>query len=191
MSNDVILDATVKFIMEDVEHLNLAFRVEEAMPHVRETLVREVLDDIKEHFSGGEWKIFPWANKEQLTLREQSWPESIEHDLTGIELGSDRSGWGKVYVGLHISDNVLKKIEKEQNLSKKLNELKTYKDLEWPLHWKYLCGELEDWRGEKFLERALQSTEKIVSEVTDQLKAWQNRKEVRGILSVAKCSYGQ
>ena len=43
MSNDVILDTTVKFIMENEEHLNLALQVEEAVPRVREKLLRKVL----------------------------------------------------------------------------------------------------------------------------------------------------
>ena len=57
MSTDVILDETANFIMENEEHLNLAFRVEEVMPRVRETLIREVLDGIKRSFSEGDCEI--------------------------------------------------------------------------------------------------------------------------------------
>ena len=197
MSNDVILEATVDFIMENEKHLNLAFRVAEAVPRVREKLLRKVLDGIKGHFLVGDWEILtPYdknigASNARLLLRGNDWPKSANDDETGIQLITEGSYWSDVFIGLRLSEKLRKKIEGQPELKKKLNKLKTCEDPKWPLRWEYLRSDLRDWRGEKFLERALQSPEQIVGEVTDQLKAWQNRKEAREILTVARCSHGQ
>ncbi|MCY4586902.1 MAG: hypothetical protein OXB98_12765 [Bryobacterales bacterium] len=197
MSTDVILDETANFIMENEEHLNLAFRVEEAMPRVRETLIREVLDGIKRRFSEGDCEIIEFYNKDisatqaRLILRSKDWPKSVNVDETGVQLRTDKSNWSDVYIWLYIPKELTEKISKRQDLMEELNELrKSRENSETPLHWDHLSDDLRNWSSEKFLRRALKSKsrERMVDEITDLLKVWWNRKEVQQILSLAERS---
>ena len=51
MTSDVICDATVEYIIGSEQHLDLAFRVEEAMPIVRKRLAEKVVRDVEKRFS--------------------------------------------------------------------------------------------------------------------------------------------
>ena len=206
MSNDVILDATVKFIMEDVEHLNLAFRVEEAMPHVRETLVREVLDGIKRHFSEGDWEIFEPHDKNilnknaRLILRKRGWPKSADDNETGIQLRAGASNWNSVYIGLHLSNKIEEKIKEQTELEEELAVLcseESKHKLEraesgLPM-WNWLkdCSNIPgDWSKEDFLQKALNSSssKSLVSELTAIVEEWADLEKTQKILSLVERS---
>lgn len=198
MSNDVILGATAKFIMENEEHLNLALRVEEALPLVRKKLIRDVLDGIKRRFSEGNCEIFElynkdiWGTQARLILRRNDWPKSFNGDETGVQLRTDPSNWSGVYIWLYISKELTEKISQHQDLREELNELKKPHKApdEWPLRWEYLSDDLRNWSSEKFLRRAFESKsrEQIVDEITDRLKEWWNCKKVQQILLLAERS---
>lgn len=203
MSNEIILDETANFIMENEEHLNLAFRVEEAMPRVRETLIRKVLDGIKGHFPEGDWEIFEPRDKNildrhaRLVLRKKAWPKTAGDNETGIQLRADANNWDWVYIGLRISNKIEEKIKEQTELEKELAVLRS----EEPKHksesglpmWNYLkdCSNIpRDWSKEDFLQKALNSSsyESLVSELTALVEEWADLEKTQKILSLVERS---
>ncbi len=174
MTDDVILDVTENFIKDSKTNLKLALQVERAMRSVRESFVREALEAVKKGFRQQEWIIdeSAMANKASLTFRRKAW-KTNRSDPT-IWLGSDKSSWQSVWIGLYFAGGSLRKVRDiERKVARLTNsgfEFDDSKDT--PGAWKYLDGDLRDWSGERFLTRASEKEgpAQIASEVSDELK---------------------
>lgn len=152
MTSDITCDATVKYIIDNEQHLDLAFRVEEAMPIVRQRLFREILEGIERKFST-EWIIFsPYtgdmeAHSPLITFRKRSWRGYTNTDRkTGIMLAAVDKRFEKAYIALDV-DFAQQNLEgREEFFVNDLQELKSYehakieqvRDKGWSIIWKYM-----------------------------------------------------
>ena len=144
MPSDITCDATVEYIIAS-EQLDLAFRVEEAMPIVRKRLVEKVkclvekvVKDVKEEFSKRDcWKVVSTydgdvmeKHRSLVVLRKNGWYEHGNGDkMTGIHLSSYKN-FSPPYVCLHLHESYID--GKEEYIVKYIVErfegFQTYKD---------------------------------------------------------------
>lgn len=147
MTSDITCDATVEYIIASEQHLDLAFRVEEAMPIVRKRLVEKVkclvekvVKDVEEKFSESDcWRVVSTdysdvmgAHRHLIVLRKNGW---YEHDIedpkkriiedlkTGIHLSSYEN-FSRPYVCLHLDDSYIR--EKEEYIIERFKGFETY-----------------------------------------------------------------
>lgn len=123
MTSDITCDATVKYIIDNEQHLDLAFRVEEAMPIVRKRLIEEVkclvekvVEDVKKEFCKRDcWKVLSTydgdvmeGHRGLIVLRKNGWYEHGNENppQTGIHLSSDQN-FSAPYVCLHLCESYI------------------------------------------------------------------------------------
>ena len=138
MTSDITCDATVEYIIDNEQHLDLAFRVEEAMPIVRKRLVEKVkclaekvVKDVEKKFSKSDcWKVFPTGygdvmeeHKSLIVLRKNSWYEHYNNDeWTGIHLSS-YGNFSRPYVCLHLDKTYI--VNKEEYIIERFKGFET------------------------------------------------------------------
>lgn len=177
MTEDVILNLTADFILDNKSNLELGLQVERAMPHVREQLVRAALKGVEECFPQTEWSIDRskmlevMAKQASLVLRRKTWITNQNNPT--IWLGTDRPCWKSVWVGFYFTKRSSRSIQPlEQTmafLAASGYDVDTPKDQEGA--YKYFDGELSDWSGEQFLTRILdEGPSQIASEISAELK---------------------
>ena len=140
MTSDVTCDATVEYIIDSEQHLDLAFRVEEAMPIVRrrlvekvKPLVEKVVKDVEKKFSKSDcWKVVSTdycdvmkKHSSLIVLRKNGWYEHGNEDpRTGIRLSSYEN-FSPPYVCLHLHKSYID--EKGEYIVERFKEFETYK----------------------------------------------------------------
>ena len=116
---DRILEATMEYIRRDPRNLELALRIENAMPQLRQRLCEEVLKAAKEKLGArtqngevrGTWEVHPsWTNGNRnfmarfshLVLRPKGWPPDTAYNgyVSGVQIMTDKSEWGQVWLGI-------------------------------------------------------------------------------------------
>lgn len=97
MAQDIIVETTMKFILSDARHLELAIEIEKAMENVRKTLTERVMEDtkkcLKEWGKNEDWEI-TYGCDEILLLRKKSWPKQM------------KAGFVKNRLKVHLSDDM-------------------------------------------------------------------------------------
>lgn len=177
VTEDVILDVTADFIRSSKTNLKLALQVERAMPHVREHLVRAVLEAVEECFPRTEWSIDRsamqdvMAKKGSWVLRREGW--KTNQGDAAIWLGTNYPSWTDVWIGLYFAGQSSQKLQPiEQTVAPLTNRgfrFEASEDL--PGVWKSLDGVLRNWSGERFLTRILEDgPDRVASEISAELK---------------------
>ena len=96
MARDIIVDTTMKFILSDEKHLELAIEIEEAMRNVRKTLIERVMEGskkcLKEWDENKDWEVTDERDA-ILLLRKKSWPKKMKvgfvNDRLKVHLSDD------------------------------------------------------------------------------------------------------
>lgn len=130
MTSDII--ATVEYIIDSEQHLDLAFRVEEAMPIVRKRLVEEVVKDVKEGFSKKDYRVFfadygdvMEGRRSLIALRKHDWRKHDNEDrMTGIHLESEKDFSAPYYICLYLHESYSE--GKEEDIVKRFKEFNQY-----------------------------------------------------------------
>ena len=109
MNEDPVVRTTVNFIRSSSKNLNLALQIVEAMPRLKEDLIEEFLASVESAISTDQWQWHtdPDLFKKDvcLALRNADWlADEDPEDRTGIALATDKAHWGRVYVGVYISE---------------------------------------------------------------------------------------
>ena len=121
MNEDLVVRTTVDFIRSSSKNLDLALQIEEAIPRLKEELIKEFLESVKSAVATDEWRSH-WSDPglfekyAWLTLRRADWPsdEDPTGHPTGILLSTDKAYWGIVYVGIYFSEVTLQRIKTRQ-----------------------------------------------------------------------------
>lgn len=166
MTSDVTCDATVEYIITSEQHFDLAFRVEKAMAIVRKRLVKEVVKDVEEKFSGSDcWRVISTdygdvmkSHSSLIVLRKNGWYEHGNEDSrTGIHL-SFEPNFSPPYICLHLHKSYID--EKGEYIVERFKGFETYKRnigrLSQGIIWKYVPGDW-DWQNQNFFKLAVDS----------------------------------
>lgn len=170
MTSDITCDATVEYIIASEQHLDLAFRVEEAMPIVRKCLVKKVVKDVEEKFSKSDcWKVVHTDYNDVMkkhcnliVLRKNGWYEHDSNDKeTGIHLSSYEN-FSPPYVCLNLHHSYIE--GKEEYIIERFKGFETYKHAptdDPPLKDRLCEGimweDVPDWQSDNFFKRAVNS----------------------------------
>ena len=185
MTQDIILDTTVRFIRANESNLQLAFRVEEALPKVRTELISDFFEcvekQLKETVKTTEgWEIRA-TGTEGLWIRNRHWKQlKVEEDSEywwGVILFSEwddkkSSSSPSICLGNieKISHSVKEKVESEfrESIGKKPETEKT-EGGEYLTH--YLKGDLSDLNDLNFLKKMVndKDREEITKDMADKL----------------------
>lgn len=183
MTENVLVATTVDFILGSTKNLELALQVEEAMPSLRERLIREVLADVVKRMSADNWQDFIsestlFKAHAHLTLWREDWPkESEPSDQMGILLGTDKANWGQVYVGVYLSQSIREAFENsESSLLKLIIEKygKPPNEDGW-VTYRYLKQPLYDWGSAEFLKSVRDEgrREALVADIVREIKSFE------------------
>lgn len=176
MTSDITCDATVKYIIDNEQYLDLAFRVEEAMPIVRQRLFREVLEGIERKFST-EWIIFsPYRDHRDhrdmkphsplITFRKRSWRGYTDTDRkTGIMLAADDERFEKAYVALDVNFAQQHLKGSEEFFVNDLQKLESYRRAK--IEQVRDKGESIIW---KYMQISLTERKKVVDQLVDMIE---------------------
>ena len=180
MTQDIILDTTVRFIRASERNLQLAFHVEEALPEVRTELISDFFEcvekQLKETVETTEgWEIRA-TGTEGLWIRKRHWEqlkvEEDSEDWWGVILLSewdDKKSSSSPSISLanieKISHSVKEKVESEFRES--IGEPKT--EGQYLCH--YLEGDLSDLDDLNFLKKMVNDKEReeITKDMADKL----------------------
>ena len=116
MNEDLVVRTTVDFIRSSPKNLDLALQIEEAMPRLKADLIEEFLKSVGTTIATDEWRLHGsdgdlFKRSASLVLRRVDWPSGEDPaDQTGIVLGTDRMLWGRVYVGIYLSEMTRQRI---------------------------------------------------------------------------------
>lgn len=176
MTSDIICDATVKYIIDSEQHLDLAFCVERAMPIVRKRLVEKVVKDVEEKFSESDcWRVVSTdygnvmeTHRSLIVLRKNGWYEHGNKDpRTGIHLSSDKN-FSAPYICLHSHESYID--EKGEDIVGRFGEFNKYRRhkrtderprevrLREGIMWKYAeSGDWQSWQSKDFFKWAANS----------------------------------
>lgn len=166
MAQDIIVDTTMKFIMSDEKHLALALQVEEAMPHVKEKLIKGVKEGVKggvkvcleQWCKNEEWEVVRGDDYTVLSLHKKGWPKK-----NGIEFYSPNEKTLQLRVALPGRLNLDKfKAAFEEHIGVETNSNNEVK---------VIFVTIINERMEEELKRAMQK-EDMVGGLTEQMKDW-------------------
>ncbi len=179
MTQDIILDTTVRYIRASERNLQLAFHVEEALPTVRTELISEFfkcvekqLKEIVETTEG--WEIRA-TGTEGLWIRKRHWNQlNVEkdgEDWWGVILDSarnDKKASSSIYMANieKISQSVKESVESEfrKSIGEPITEERVYLT-------HYLEGDLSDFDDLIFLKKMVndKDREEITKDMADKL----------------------
>lgn len=165
MAQDIIVDTTMKFIMSDEKNLALALQVEKAMPHVKEKLIKEVKEDVKNRLEQwGEnknWKVFSVTDETVFVLQRKDWPED-----TGIDL------WRNINLPKEIDlDQLRVGLPSSIDVGEFKDAFKNHIDQPIEEWYHVIYREIIDWKEEENLTKAMRKDE-MVADLTEQVKDW-------------------
>ncbi len=160
MARDVIVDTTMDFILvNDGKYLDLALKVEKAMPQVREKLIKGVMEStqkrLEEWREKKNWTVSP-IYENWLILRKKEWDE--KNDLgwdTGVVIVNNR-------LKVHLPENTDLdnfKIEFEKRIGEPTKK------------WKFLIEQPYDLSSEENLKRLIKKDE-VADELAEKMKYW-------------------
>ena len=182
MTQDIVRESTMKFILESERTMNLAAHIEDALLEIRKQSFKLAIKGIENYFSkwseNKDWKSIselkegnimrPWK---PLILRKNSWSEEDgRHGPSGVQLISGQPGWKEVYIravfySRTISEQDKKRIESlfkgyegklKLNSSSMEDYLMTGASME---------DELGDWTSPKFSIRIRKQPDKIACDL--------------------------
>ena len=197
MSEDLVVRTTVDFIRSSPKNLDLALQVEEAVPRLKADLIREFLKSVESRISTDEWQL-EWSDagllkgSAWLVLRKVDWPTDAEPaDQTGIWLGTDKTLWTQVYVGVYLSAELRNRIKSNEpetlphlrRASEELLRGRGWRTHEFPEEglgewngwatYRYLDEPVYDWGCAQFLRNSLDGDRKgeMVEQVVNRMES--------------------
>ena len=192
MTQDIILDTTVRFIRASERNLQLAFHVVEALPKVRTELISDFFEcvekQLKETVETTEgWEIRA-TGTEGLWIRKRHWEQlKVEEDSDewwGIFLSSewdDKKLSSSPYISVGNIEKILPSVKEkvESEFHESIGEPET--DGQYIYH--YLEGDLSNLGDLNFLKKMVndKEREKITKDMADKLAKLANA--VDGVLS--------
>lgn len=193
MMPDLTSDAIVEYIIRNEQHLDLAFRVEEAMPIVRNRLIEMVMEDVKKGFPKSDWVVSTdyedvmGNHLSLIALRKHGWCEHDNKDQkTGIHLSSHKD-FSRPYIYLHLDGSYIDE-KGEKDIVERFKRFKNYEhppytddasledQLRESVMWKYVPSEFGGWQSENFFKQAANSekrgliVERFVCMINDMAK---------------------
>ena len=181
MTQDIIHDTTVSFIRANERNLQLAFQVEKAMLTVREKLIKDFFECVKEHVEKQlvekvetieRWEIKVEDTK-GLLIRKNDWERlkggeySSSNAWWGIRLLSKMSGWKHA----NISVANIKGIPdgQKKQISEKFHECIGIYNERGPHIWRFLEDELKNFESLDFLKKMINDKDEEREEITKDL----------------------
>ncbi len=178
MNENLVVRTTVDFIRSSSKNLELALHIEEAMPQLRADLIDEFLKSVESAIKTDEWQLQrsdagSSTKDDWLALRRADWPPDEDVVPTGILLCAGKAYWGRVYVGVFLSEmtrqrigaNAQHALPKMRQSSDALPQGKGWKTHEVPherlgdwdgwAKYKYLEEPVSDWGSASFLQNSL------------------------------------
>lgn len=178
MTSDMTCDATVEYIIASEQHLDLAFRVEEAMPIVRKRLIEMVMKDVEKGFTKSEVISTGYfeedvmgGHRSLIALRKHGWCEHDNKDQekeTGIHLSSHKD-FSRPYIYLHLHGSYIGE-KGEKDIVERFERFGNYEhppdpaddrsledQLRGSIMWKYVPSEFGGWQSENFFKWAANS----------------------------------
>ena len=170
MTQDIILDTTVRFIRASERNLQLAFHVEKALPVVRTELIKEffvcIEKQLKENVGAEEeWEIKA-IGTEGLWIRNTHWEQLKDsEDWWGISISYEKGCPSINVADISKINSVKKKVERE--FRKSIGE----PEIEGPYIFHYLEDDIPDLKGLDFLKKMVkdEAREEIVKDMADKL----------------------
>ena len=176
MTQDIILDTTVRVIRANERHLQLAFQVEKAMPVVREELIKEFFEcvekQLKEKVETTEgWEIRA-TGTEGLWMRKKSWDrlKVREHNVDGWwGISLYREEGDSSWIGVANIEKTPEEVKKQ--IRDKFREYIGEPDTDEQYIWHYLEGDLSDLTDLNFLKKMVndEKREEITKDMADKL----------------------
>lgn len=180
MTQDLILNETAGFILENKENLKLAIQIERAMPEarkrLRERLIKEVVKALEGRFPEEDWRDNLHAGWDEgyaqlkLIINKifSSTPEKAE-----IILGTDKENWSKVWVACYFRQSS-QELPRIKQIVEELTGRGFTSDTNGRFGvYKYLNGDLRNWNEDQFLARIFDGDiafDQIVSRISDELE---------------------
>ena len=175
MMSDLTSDAIVEYIIGNGQHLDLAFRVEEAMPIVRKRLIEMVMEDVKKGFPKSEVISTGYfegdvmgGHRSLIALRKHGWCEHDNKDReTGIHLSSHKD-FSRPYIYLHLHGSYIDE-KGEEDIVERFKRFENYEhppytddmsledQLRGSIMWIYVPSEFGGWQSESFFKQAANS----------------------------------
>lgn len=194
MTSDIICDATVKYIIDSEQHLDLAFRVEEAMPILRKCLAEKIVRDVEKRFSEDEsdkkesdWRVVftdygdvMEGERSLIVLRKNGWCEHDNEDrMTGIHLESE-ADFSRPYINLRFHEAYIE--GKEKDIFEKFQLKGRHKSADgglprWIL-WRYVFNKGKDvskeaansGKREEIVKQFIRMIDDMAAEIDDTMK---------------------
>ena len=177
MTRDVIVKTTMEFIVADRRHLSLAFKVEEAVPLIRQkavdTVLKRVQRRVREELGREDWHIDLIIGTRQraqaVRVKNKSWPDKLSSSYQGWRgvrlMVNNGTGW--TYANFSVTP--FRELEAAQVRrifrTRDIGKPETAKDIVYCR----LPGNLKDWNGEQFVFKALKEPDEIVGNLAASL----------------------
>lgn len=178
MPEDVIANAAVEFITANNRHMELAYKIEEVVPRIREQAVDRVLRRVEDRLSGKfvheGWDVKLLRDKnhrpQAVRARKESWLDRFgdkpETEWRGVRVvANSYTDWSNSNISLtplmDPDSAQVKEVFRECGLGTPFAR--------WKYHYVELRGELKDWNGSDFAIRAWNEADGIAEELADKI----------------------
>ena len=182
MTQDIIRESTMKFILESERTMNLAVHIKDALLEIRRQSVKLAIAGVENYLSkwseNKDWQSSSYLNESNimsawkpLVLRKNSWSEEEgPHGPSGVQLIGGQPEWKEVHIRAVFYSKTISEKNKERieslfkgyegklklTPSSKENYLMTSAGLE---------DELGDWTSPKFCIRIRKQPDKIACDL--------------------------
>ena len=176
MTQDIILDTTVRFIRANERNLQLAYQVEKALPVVQTELIDDFFKCVEKQLKKKVETTEGWEiraiSTEGLWMRKKSWGrlKVREHNVDGWwGISLYREEGGNSWVGVANIEKTSEKVKEQIR-----DEFRKYigePDTDEQYIWVYLKDDIGDFEGFDFLKKVIDEEErkKIVKDMTEKL----------------------
>ena len=126
MTQDIIRESTMKFILESERTMNLAVHIEDALLEIRRQSVKLAIAGVENYLSkwskNKDWQSFSYLKESNmmsawkpLVLRKNSWSkEEGPHGPSGVQLISGQPEWKEVYIRAVFYPKTISEEDKER-----------------------------------------------------------------------------
>ena len=181
MTQYIIRESTMKFILESERTMNLAVHIEDALLEIRRQSVELAIAGVENYFSkwseDKDWEFVSDLREgdimkswQPLILRKNSWlEEEGYHRPSGVQLISGQSGWKEVYIRAVFYSKTLS--EHKERIESLLKDYRGNLKLTTSSRENYLMtsagleDELGDWASPKFCIRIRKQPDKVACNI--------------------------
>ena len=187
MTQDIVRESTMQFILESERTMSLAAHIEDALLEIRKQSVKLAIEGVKDYLEkrpeNKDWKFVanlkegnimrPW---QPLILRKNSWLEETGgHGHSGVQLISGQPGWKEVYIrAVFYSKTISEHKERIERLLKDYKgdlKLTSSSKEDYLMTGAGLEDELGDWTSPKFCIRIRKQPDKVTCDLATHMTA--------------------